>query len=37
MIAFAPDSIYFEFTYNGDYSEFYMDVYTKTTKKIIEL
>jgi uncharacterized FlaG/YvyC family protein len=37
MIAFAPDSMYFEFTYNGDYSELYMDVYTKTTKKIIEL
>jgi len=32
MIGVYPDNIYFEFTYNGDKNEVYMDVYEKIDK-----
>lgn len=31
------DGLYFEFTYNGDANEAYLDVYKKQTHKVIEL
>lgn len=35
MIALYPDNLYFEFTYNGDLGELYMDVYQKIEKRVL--
>lgn len=32
-----PDQVYYEFTYNGDKNELYMDVYGKLINKCIEI
>ena len=34
MIGATPDNVYFEFTYNGDKNEIYMDVYKKSEKRV---
>lgn len=33
----AEDDLYFEFTYNGEANEAYLDVYKKHTQKLIKL
>lgn len=33
----VKNGLYFEFTYNGDKSELYMDIYDKIQKKTIEV
>ena len=34
MIGATTDNVYFEFTYNGNKNEIYMDVYKKSEKRV---